>query len=76
MITISTPCCFASYNVNTKRLTSSIIEIGENTTILSNADSPSVNGDVAFYGTRSDLISRLNTLGVKNEDGTDIIDLI
>lgn len=74
MITISAACCFASHNTDTKKLTSSIIEIGEGTTIISNADSPALHGDVAFYGTRKDLIARLRVLTIKNDDGSEIID--
>lgn len=72
MITISTPCAFASYCAATKRLTSSIIEIGENTTITSGADAPSVNGNVELFDTKTNLIADLKAKGIKNQDGSEI----
>lgn len=74
MITISTPCCFASYDVSTKKLTSSIISINENTTIISGADAPNVNNDVIFCSDRGSLISKLKAKNVKNQDDSEILE--
>jgi len=74
MITISAPCSFASYNVSTKKLTSSIITIGENTTIMSGADAASTNNDVMFYENRATLIAELKAKGITEDDGSEIID--
>lgn len=73
MITISTRCAFASYNADTKLLTSSIILIGDNTTIMSGADAVSVNGNVSLCDTLVNLVSDLNARGVRNSDGTTIV---
>lgn len=74
MITISTPCCFASYNISTKQLTSSIITIDENTTIISGADAVNVNNDVIFCADRNNLMLRLKEKGIKNNDNSELID--
>lgn len=74
MITISTPCSFASYDAKTKKLTSSIITIGENTTIISGADAVSVNNDVMFCESREKLVADLKALSVKESDGTEIFE--
>jgi hypothetical protein len=74
MITISTPCSFASYDSSTKRLTSSIVTIGENTTIISGADAVAVNNDVMFCDCRENLVTQLKAAGVKESDGTEIIE--
>lgn len=74
MITISTPCSYASYDAATKKLTSSIITIGEGATIVSGADAPAVNNDVIFCDCRATLVTDLKALGVKNEDGTEIFE--
>ena len=75
MITISTKCAYASYNASTKRLTSSIITIDENTTIVSNADEPALNSDVMFCADRETLITDLTALGVTESDGSALISL-
>ena len=52
MITISTPCSFAAYDSNTKKLASSIITIGEGTTIICNQDELDTSGRdtaLSFY---------------------------
>lgn len=63
MITISTPCSYASYDAATKKLTSSIITIGEGATIVSGADAPAVNNDVIFCDCRATLVTDLKALG-------------
>jgi len=73
MLTISTQCAFASYDAATKKLTSSIVLIGENTTILSGADAPAVNGNVSLCDTLVNLIADLNSRGVTNSDGSTIV---
>lgn len=73
MITISTQCAYASYNSLTKKLTSSIILIGENTTIVSGADAPAVNGNVSLCDSLVNLVADLQAKGVTNEDGSQII---
>jgi len=73
MLTISTQCAFASYNADTKLLTSSIILIGDNTTIMSGADAVSVNGNVSLCDTLANLVADLNSRGVKNSDGSTIV---
>ena len=75
MITISTPCSFAAYDNNTKKLTSSIITIGEGTTIVCNQDELNTPGrDTAFLSTRSALVTFLKGKGIKNDDGTEIME--
>lgn len=74
MITISTPCSFAAYDASDKKLTSSIITIGEGATIISGADSPAVNNDLIFCDCRESLVAQLKSKGVKNSDGSEIIE--
>ena len=76
MITISTPCSFASYDASTKKLTSSIITIEENTTIISGADAVSLNNDVIFCDCRANLVASLKAKGVKESNGGEIIEEI
>ena len=77
MITISTPCSFAAYDTNTKKLTSSIITIGEGTTIICNQDELNTSGrDTAFLSTRIALVAFLKGKGIKNDDGTEITEEI
>ena len=76
MITIKdTACCFASYDAVTKKLTSSIITIDAKTSIISGADDPKVNGNVYFCSCMTDLITALSALGIKESDGSDLIDI-
>ena len=77
MITISTPCSFAAYDSNTKKLASSIITIGEGTTIICNQDELNTSGrDTAFHSTRSALVAFLKGKGIKNDNGTEITEEI
>jgi hypothetical protein len=76
MITISAACSFASYDASTKRLTSSIVTIDDNTTIISNSDEAKVNGDVMFCADRAKLITDLTALGIKESDGTELISFV
>ena len=77
MITISTPCVFAAYDNTTKKLTSSIITIGEGTTIVCNQDELNTSGrDVAFVSTRVALVALLKSKGIKNDNGTEITEEI
>lgn len=59
MITISTQCAYASYDAATKRLTSSIVFIGEGTTIVSGADAPAINGNVSLCDCLINLVTDL-----------------
>jgi hypothetical protein len=73
MITISVPCTFAAYNAKTGKLESSIITIGENTTILCNQDELKVpDKNTIFMATKSALITELKAKSIKNDDGTEI----
>lgn len=72
MITISTPCCFAAYSSAEKKLESTIITIGEGTTIICNADEKTTKSDTAFFPTRIQLVTFLKSKNVKNADGTEI----
>lgn len=75
MITISVPCTFAAYNSETKKLESSIITIGKDTTILCNQDELKVaNKNTIFTATKTELITALTALTIKNDDGTALID--
>jgi beta-lactamase superfamily II metal-dependent hydrolase len=73
MITISAACSFAAYDNNTKKLTSSIITIGEGATILCNQDELNVSGkDTAFFANRAALVAHLKSKNIKNSDDTEI----
>ena len=76
MITISTPCSFASYDAATKKLTSSIVTIGEGTTIVSGADAVALNNDVLFCDCRESLITQLKALNVTESDGSPLIEVV
>lgn len=73
MLTISTQCAFASYDAATLKLTSSIILIGENTSIMSGADAVSVNGNVSLCDCLANLVADLIARGVTNSDGSVIV---
>lgn len=75
MITISVPCTFAAYNSETKKLESSIITIGKDTTICCNQDelkTPFKN--TIFTATKTELITALTIMAVKNDDNSELID--
>ena len=73
MITISSACSFAAFDNNSKKLTSSLVTIGEGTTIVCNQDELNTSGrDVAFISTRVALVALLKSKGIKNDDGTEI----
>jgi len=74
MITIERSCCFASFDKKTGLLTSSIITVDENTTIISGADAAVVNNDVMFCATRTELVSKLKSFSVKESDGSEIVE--
>ena len=75
MITISVPCTFAAYNSETKKLESSIITIEKDTTICCNQDELKVaNKNTIFTATKTELITALTALTIKNDDGTALID--
>lgn len=73
MITISSACSFATFDNNGKKLTSSIVTIGEGTTILCNQDELNTAGrDCAFFATRAALVAHLKGKRIKNSDNTEI----
>lgn len=75
MITISAPCTFAAYNSDTKKLESSIITIDKDTTICCNQDELKIaNKNTIFTAKKSDLITALSALAIKNDDGSALID--
>mgnify|MGYP000857589814 CR=1 FL=1 len=76
MITISTACSYANYDLGTKKLTSAIITIGDGASIVSGADAPVVNGNVMFCSCYSNLVTDLKALGITNSDGTEIMEEI
>ena len=77
MITISSACSFAAFDNNSKKLTSSLVTIGEGTTIVCNQDELNTSGrDVAFISTRVALVALLKSKGIKNDDGTEITEEI
>ena len=77
MITISSACSFAAFDNNSKKLTSSLVTIGEGTTIVCNQDELNTSGrDTAFLSTRAALVTFLKGNGIKNDDETEIMEEI
>ena len=73
MITISSACSFAAFDNNNKKLTSALITVGEDTTIICGQDELNTAGrDCAFFATRAALVAHLKGKGIKNSDGTEI----
>jgi len=71
MIEIKVPCSFAAYNLDAKVLESSIITIGEKTSICYFGDElKDPNKHVIFCETCDKLITDLTTLGIKNSDNS------
>ena len=61
MIVIDMACTFCAYERSTKKIRILPLSIPDNTTLLSNADDPTLNLDTYFAATREEVISYLGT---------------
>ncbi|HLE06781.1 MAG TPA: hypothetical protein VI790_05475 [Candidatus Nanoarchaeia archaeon] len=77
MIEIKVPCSFAAYDASTKKLESSIVTIGVNTSICCFQDElKDANKHILFTENVDKLITDLNVIGIKNNDGTELTTIV
>ena len=72
MIIIDMACTFCAYDKTAKLIRILPLEVPENTTLLSNADDPSLKLDTYFANTRAEVIQHLTTNLIKDLDGNEI----